>query len=497
MTNQLRISQDLISTNAAPAVENRRPVTAAAVPALRTVEAHESLPLLEHYDLVFITPQVKWEEVDLFLLGEKHYNATCNKINGAFIRAVGGDRPISYMEGVPSMLPVPEQEQCREELGLSSTAKFFGWDASEDVQDMLRAEEGSTIENLAKTRKEIKDVSQQLAKTRGEIQETLQQIDRFYSKKSTENVLQVVDALKQQKQALDNLCHVLTGKHDRLTRKKQSLMRLIKKEIIHISNPMRSTFPIRTQAMIATLQQLRKKDSTACFIAGHAHLRSSPLPLLTGPEFDLKSLYEELYHHKAAILIPKECRATDEIFNNIVDTIKLPEGFILTAEQKAELKDKLISQATTGEKVETIISQFLESVPMQPDIEEIEEDPAIDLDKLIDEIELPGLILTAEQKAELKDKLISQATSVESTQAIIIQFLESVLMKPDMEEPATVADRIIEELELPEGLILTAEQKAELKEKLSSCLLQKQDFSITLQEFLMPIMMSFFSQGSK
>jgi len=48
---------------------------------------------------------------------------------------------------------------------------------------MILAEEGSTIGNLANTRKEIKDASQQLAKTQGEIQETLQQIDQFCSKK--------------------------------------------------------------------------------------------------------------------------------------------------------------------------------------------------------------------------------------------------------------------------------------------------------------------------
>ncbi len=67
-------------------------------------------------------------------------------------------------------------------------------------------------------------------------------------------------------------------------------------------------------------------------------------------------MHEELSHHKAAILVPRicECRTYEQI---VVDSLVLPEGLVLTEEQKAELKKRLISQTTTMEET---LSAFLE-----------------------------------------------------------------------------------------------------------------------------------------
>ena len=59
---------------------------------------------------------------------------------------------------------------------------------------------------------------------------------------------------------------------------------------------------LRAEAMIATLIKVRELSITkAIFVAGISHL----MAIDDGRTFDLPSLYAELAHHKAAILIPK------------------------------------------------------------------------------------------------------------------------------------------------------------------------------------------------
>ncbi len=133
MTNLLRISQELVSTQPTPAVESRGAVAAFALTALTGAERPH--PLLDQYHIVSITPGSRWEEINLFLLGETHNREQCHNINGAFIRAFGSDEATVFMESVPSMqeLPVDEQQKSREQLGLSCRARFIGWDASEEI----------------------------------------------------------------------------------------------------------------------------------------------------------------------------------------------------------------------------------------------------------------------------------------------------------------------------------------------------------------------------
>jgi hypothetical protein len=411
MAHLLRISQELIPTQPIPAVESRGAVAAVALPAL--TEAESPHPLLDQYDIVFITPETSWEEIDLFLLGETHYNEQCYTLNGAFIRAFGGDEVTVFRESVPSMqeLSADEQEESREELGLSSRARFIGWDAGEEVLEILRAGEGSTEQNLAATQRTMQEIVQRRDKYRAQEREfaSLQDDDSGEINSLCEKDYALfARAYKDEEKFLKIEEKLLVLLHE----KEQVLKRLIERKIMHIVDPSRSTFPTPTRSMVETLQQVRKIDSKVFLIAGQGHLRSIPL-CCSGPEFDLGPMHRELAHHKAAILVPKICRRYEDI---VVDNPVLPEGLVLSEGHSMKMME--IAQA------------------------------------IVDSLIPPkGLVLTEEQKEDLKERLISQPTT---TQEILDAFFAPMIL-PDLGK-MEIAQAIDDELELPEGLVLTEKQ---------------------------------------
>ncbi len=381
MTNLSRISQELVSTQPTPAVESRGAVAAFALTALTGAEKPH--PLLDQYDIEFITPGARWEEIDLFLLGETHLNEQCYTINGAFIRAFGGDEVTVFMESVPSMqeLSDDEQDESRQKLGLSSRARFIGWDAGEEVLEILRAGEGSTEQNLAATQRKMQEVVQRWDEYRAQEREfaVLQDDDSGEINSLREKAALFARAYKDAEKLLKIEEKLLVVLHE----KEQVLQRLIERKIMHIVDPGRSTFPARTRSMVETLQQVRKIDSKVFLIAGQGHLRSIPL-CCSGPEFDLGPMHRELAHHKAAILVPKICRRYEDI---VVDNHVLPEGLSLTEGHSMEMME--IAQA------------------------------------IVDSLIPPkGLVLTEEQKEDLKERLISQPAT---TQEILDAFFEPMI----------------------------------------------------------------------
>lgn len=157
----------------------------------------------------------------------------------------------------------------------------------------------------------------------------------------------------------DTVVNVYKENLPRMYKQEQIWKRLVAKGITYISDPIRSTFLERTKSQVTTLQSLRRsqKESKAFFIAGSAHLCN--VPIFSGEAYDIRSMYEELCHHKAAILVPKMCNWERSI-EDVIAEIELPEGLVLTEQQITDLRKILYSVSSEDIQIMTsAIAEFL------------------------------------------------------------------------------------------------------------------------------------------
>lgn len=361
--------------------------------------------LLKEYDIVYITPGLNLEEIDCFLLGEEHEVPQLWELNGAFIQAVSDLHPIVYKEGISSMeeLTLSEKEKYCQKLKLPSSTKIFGWDASDEVRGLSIAGAGLVELNLAATRKKI--------------EESLKDIEEYKATIRDMNSLKIPVGY-----AAANMCRTAIEKSTELIELLHKQERFLKmyfdKGIKEIRNSIRSTFPDRTKAMVATLKKLGGTTSKVFFIAGVFHLRSSPI--CSGAGYDLNSMYEELIHHKAAILIPKLCKlqTKDEL---MLDNIKLPEGLVLSEEQIADFKEKLSSLEDFEDKEQVSIILDNSIMPI------INTFTATKVQGILNALKHPeGFVPTEEQNNEIQDRLYIAILNNEDTKTILSNILKPI-----------------------------------------------------------------------
>lgn len=301
-----------------------------------------STEYLNQYDIVYISPETGLENINLFLLGEHHFSAQCEELNGAFIRAAGGADCKVFVEGVPSMLKLLSSK--REEwkgLGLPDSTEMTGWDASEEIQELLRTGLTPIEDNLIVTRGEIKNALEEIEKFTLQLHE-LQSYEQI--KEVCEAVVlvqEVIEKYKEQLEALYSKEHILA----------QAFANDMKE------SPIKITFLERTRAMVTTLERVRGEASKVFFIAGTAHLRSEPG--FSGPEYDLDLLHQELCHHKVAILIPRVCKSKT-LAQGYLENLKLPPGLVLSEQEITDLSDKLsLLSIDDNKEASNILREFL------------------------------------------------------------------------------------------------------------------------------------------
>lgn len=342
--------------------------------------------LLDHYDIIYQTPGVKWEEIDVFLLGEHHDNEKCHRINGVFIKTLGGKHATVFLECVPSLSHPDKTLWNKETLktrGLDDESNaLLGWDASEEIMaihylekgvikdllnelneiladndlEVLTAELSQQEEELLKDLAALEETRLSLEKRDGALKKANEEIQKERAALRSENFLfqisiDLAEKHKEfEKREQENLSLQNALEFEKLNLKintltvhlktllielfreeisaikaipanKLTLEKLLAQGIMELPEPLDFTFPARTQAMVDTLKALRSNNSRnhinpkVFFIAGTAHLQTSPREQ-TEP-YDLSILYQELSHHKAAILIPKECRIAEATWDFI------------------------------------------------------------------------------------------------------------------------------------------------------------------------------------
>jgi hypothetical protein len=306
------------------------------------------------------------KDVDLFCLGEIHYNQQLRSDQFALIDFLASRGPVIFiLEGWLSMNAISVEDL---EIDLAQTNPFnprfrdsiygIGWD---DREDLIKLETAIN-QKYEEKQKQHEEQQEQLNEQRILlVNQTIELIPSWFSLIETickiqldafqhlspyevffltfKRMISIVSNFNDEKinpspeklEEIRNLYTRIKLIHSILKSGKKTL------ELDRIRercDAVTQTFPIRTMAMVNTLKKIDNfllvqglQHAKMVLIAGSTHLeRASPQA-----EYDLTNLYEQLNNHKAAILLPSE----------ILDArVKKVKAKIKELEAKREFLDK-------------------------------------------------------------------------------------------------------------------------------------------------------------
>jgi hypothetical protein len=279
-------------------------------------------------------------EADLFLLGELHDRPQCLSDQVAFINFLASRGPVILIcEGYSSMSVISKSEEESWLIQIKSSVDptfrdniyAIGWDRLEELKKIITIidqEYEEQNEQLDVYRDYILNELESLPKDLLLSSEELDQlIDRGLSYRELWHVvmetLRTNCAAKMEKQlftgtVIDSVDTVeAMGQFIGLSMDvEQSFANINAQKATHRSAAVKQTFPLRTEGMITTLKKIDSllsvlgiRHAKAVLIAGCAHL-AMETDVPKEDEWDLTTLYGELNHHRAAILLPIEIWST-------------------------------------------------------------------------------------------------------------------------------------------------------------------------------------------
>lgn len=262
--------------------------------------------IFDHYNIIFQTPGVPLEDIEVFCFGEKHSSESCKQLNGESItQIVGTAKAALFVEGSPSFssFRFPDELKKEQYIPPSCLLDLFGWDASHEIIESMGNSLGvqeALIHSINDLRVHILNFElKKLDAEKRTINWKRRTLDAFHARDKI-TFDQYTQAIKDEK--------ILMTAYEKSIEEMKMCKCDYEKELakgLPTKESLRRTFPDRTRAMVATLQCLRserKYEGKAIFIAGADHLDMSQTD---GEEYNLQTLYDELAHHKAIVLVPK------------------------------------------------------------------------------------------------------------------------------------------------------------------------------------------------
>ena len=266
------------------------------------------------------------KEIDLFCLGERHNYVDCMEAEIAFVAFLVLRGPVILIsEGWPSMKVLEGKNwwvlaeiQASINPAFAGSLYSVGWDDQEklrQLQEDIKKEYITKRSALNNDRQKLLDraikiLPSELIPSQEEtsmLKPTCSKFYRVFMEKietkgiacNSIEVLEKVAIISEEHTKMEKIYHTLRNER---SRKKNAALE--------------ETFPIRTKSNVNTLQQLKKLKSDlgipnakAVSISGIAHLETDSEEQ-GKPEFDLKTFYQELSNHRAAIFIPLEVEAS-------------------------------------------------------------------------------------------------------------------------------------------------------------------------------------------
>ncbi len=254
------------------------------------------------------------DQADTILFAESHRSEECKKLNGDSMSSMAKNQILSvFLEGVRSMLELKfsDKKKLKRDLYIDASVPdenvtFYGCDKIDDELYQAERKKGSLTQHLI----QLNDVIEQTNTVLVETENAQKVILPAYPTIDYNLFLGLSDSdaasvLKNQKK-IEDLTHLLVS----LEQESDQISSELSQATIQLEALVIRHHPVRTKAMAETLQkiaQLRLEgtfSSKAAFNVGKAHLVTLEKDK-DKKECDLSPLYQELQHHKAAILIPK------------------------------------------------------------------------------------------------------------------------------------------------------------------------------------------------
>jgi hypothetical protein len=253
------------------------------------------------------------DQADTLLVADHHSSLQTQKLFGDLVSSIAENKIVSVF--VENIISMRELQTDKKRLKLITQIadsvkdehlKFYGWDA--DLQELsdLKRKHMVLSESLLRLITQKEEASEQFNTLENSLKSIFPNFptiseEEFSTLSEPERISLVINVKKYEVLffRIQDLEEQLTS-----TEKEHSETNTLLEEGI------RRTFPTRTSAMVETLQKIRnlriEKNFTdkAIFQGGKAHLETLQKDI-GKQEYDLTSLYQELQHHKAAILIPK------------------------------------------------------------------------------------------------------------------------------------------------------------------------------------------------
>jgi DnaJ domain len=269
------------------------------------------------------------DQADTLLFAENHSSKECEKLNGDFISSIARSHIVSvFVEGVNSMKELQFRfvegisslddmitlknlnERLKSRTCIDSAIKdenliFYGWDAIDEELSLANKKKNSIficLLGIDEQKNETEDKIGVLTNAQKTIIPDYPTFDL-----NTFCRLPEIDY-----ETFLNNCNELICLKNNLKGLKEKLAQL-EDQYLHATKQLEilvtQHFPKRTNAMTGTLQKIRNMSmegvltGKAVFVAGLGHLETLEKDK-DKIEYDLSPLYQELQHHKAAILIP-------------------------------------------------------------------------------------------------------------------------------------------------------------------------------------------------
>ena len=260
--------------------------------------------LLDQYETTFFSPNTTLENIELFLIAENSNHSRSIRMNGNLISNIGRSQPVRlFVGGIPSwrLSELRFEIFSKKEINPSSCDAVFGWDL-----------DYPTLEAIGHTEATREGLSQKLLLTKERIAK-LEKMDQKYEsdlKKTQEKARESLE--KGQVKTYQTYTSLITTLQKQIHNNQNEIsfsMELKAKLERELAKPVATDESIKegffkqTLAIVETLKKLRSHGSSqkTVLIADILHFYN----LSEFKELDLTLLYEELNHHKAAILVPK------------------------------------------------------------------------------------------------------------------------------------------------------------------------------------------------
>lgn len=321
------------------------------------------------------------KDVDLFAIGEHHGNSKCISDQVALINFLVLRGPvILIMEGWPSMKPISVLDpvvpyhlfnQIRSSIPPTyiNNIHAIGWDNQKQYSQLTTQIDLKYLEEVEQLinhkQNDFLSIISKLPKILWPSEKELAECEEFFEKNLDENVLPPSNFKRFYaiiSSILDKGDKFLPNLEDKIEYIFQVPTKIIENDVqirgrlcqlaklfvnlmcskleINIEKTnrndkaIRDTFPIRTQSMTQTIQEINEflaisgiPYAKKVLISGTHHLNSNSVfykEQINDPNYDVNPFYQALTNHRAAILLPTECIDLEKASVNV--TVSLSES---------------------------------------------------------------------------------------------------------------------------------------------------------------------------